>query len=329
MTRSALFVLALIACVVVACGDDDDAGGGTTSNTEPTQGTPRTTSVVTASTTAPITTAPITTAPITTAPITTAPITTAPITSAEARSQVGTVLGIVSPGGTVDGQTAEQDMAILTRGVLETVPAGKIHFSVNDTFDECILRAQALAVIEPGDGRALRLDRGEATCSKPGEAPVLISVGGETIELLASGAEAPTVFELAVDDQGRFQVIRVGLGEVRLRGTTVATGQQATVNSGGQLTQAPIPIVGRDLSDIVGRTTASLDGDPPVLDVDDPTPTGSTTSSSTIPPTTSSSPTTVPPTTSTTSPPGGPLCQVPVPGCQTAANSENQVVRGD
>ena len=50
------------------------------------------------------------------------------------------MLAVVSPGGTVDGFTAEEETEILQAAVLETEPEGKIHFRVDGKIDECILR---------------------------------------------------------------------------------------------------------------------------------------------------------------------------------------------
>ncbi len=171
--------LLVLAVLVAACGSDrtaDDPG---------------------ASSTAASTTQPLDTDPTRTTESTSPPTPPPTPSSTEPRPPVGSVIEVVTPGGDVDGQTAESGDPILRAGIVTTEAAGKIHFNVDEKIESCILRAQGRAVVVPGDGPLVRLDRGEATCrTRPGGGAVEIQAGG--VRILVSDP----VFRLGVDEAG-------------------------------------------------------------------------------------------------------------------------------
>ena len=206
--------LILTACIALAaCGQsDDDAGVSTT-----TAGGTTTTA---AETTTPGSTVPPT--PPTDPPTT--PETT-PIT--EPRPPVGTVIEVVTPGGDVDGQTAESGDAILRAGVVTTEGAGKIHFGLDEKIELCILRANGQAIVVPGDGPLVHLVRGEATCrTRPDGGAVQIQAGGVQIEV------SDPVFRLGVDEGGALTGVGVAQGVVSVDGEILVGGQQAAWANG-------------------------------------------------------------------------------------------------
>ena len=168
------------------------------------------------------------------------------------------MLAVVSPGGTVDGFTAEEETEILQAAVLETEPEGKIHFRVDGKIDECILRAQARAVVEPGDGRAVDLQLGGASCvAMPLSQGFSLTAGDESIQIPASG-EVPTAFQLVVGDAG-LQGLIVGQGIAMLRGEAIAGGELARVTGSGDVVRGAMGGFDRDLA---GLLSAPVEADP-------------------------------------------------------------------
>jgi hypothetical protein len=209
--RAALVVAG--ALVLAACGqsDDDDAGGSST-----TDGATTTTATVPDGTTTTLEPGSTTTQTDPTDPSTTPPADTEP------RPPVGSVLEVVTPGGDVDGQTAESGDAILRAGVVTTEGTGKIHFRLDEKIELCILRAQGQAVVVPGDGPLVRLLRGEATCrTSPDGGAVQIQAGGVQIEV------ADPVFRLGIDESGALTGVGVAQGAVSVDGEILVGGQQA------------------------------------------------------------------------------------------------------
>jgi hypothetical protein len=213
--RAALIVAG--AMFVAACGrSDDDAGNSST-----TDGTTTTTGRETTTTTIEPGSTTTQTDPTTTPP-------TTPPEDTEPRPPVGSVLEVVTPGGDVDGQTAESGDAILQAGVVTTEGAGKIHFRLDEKIELCILRAQGQAVVVPGDGPLVRLLRGEATCrTSPDGGAVQIQAGGVQIEV------ADPVFRLGVDESGALTGVGVAQGAVSVNGEILVGGQQAAWADGG------------------------------------------------------------------------------------------------
>ena len=225
ISRAALVVLFGL---VAACGSDrvDDDSAGTT---------------VTPTVTDPV----VTTGP---QPIDS---TTQPTTP---RPPVGSVLEVVTPGGDVDGQTAESGDAIRQAGVVTTEAAGKIHFSVAEKIESCILRAQGQAIVVPGDGPLVRLARGEATCRT--------SSDGGSVQIDAGGVQivvSDPVFRLAVDESGGLAGVGVAQGAVSVDGELLVGGQQAAWSGGlgdRQSVQmdADLAILGESLPPVVYDT---------------------------------------------------------------------------
>ena len=225
MRRRALILAG--ALVLAACGesDDDDAGSSTTGGT----------TTVPDSTTTTVGQGSTTTATEPTDPSTTTADT-------EPRPPVGTVLEVVTPGGDVDGQTAESGDAILRAGVVTTEGAGKIHFGLDEKIELCILRANGQAVVVPGDGPLVRLVRGEATCrTRPGGGAVQIQAGGVQIEV------SDPVFRLGVDEAGALTGVGVAQGAVSVDGEILVGGQQAAW-ADGALGEAGFVEMDEDLS---------------------------------------------------------------------------------
>ncbi len=149
---------------------------------------------------------------------------------------------MVTPGGDVDGQTAESGDAILRAGVVTTEGAGKIHFGLDEKIELCILRANGQAIVVPGDGPLVHLVRGEATCrTRPGGGAVQIQAGGVQIEV------SDPVFRLGVDEAGALTGVGVAQGAVSVDGEILVGGQQAAW-ADGALGEAGFVQMDEDLS---------------------------------------------------------------------------------